>query len=101
MDARPVDLLTRSGRLLRIRPVEAADPCVHHASCDHAHGGVGYLVAEIGGRVVAVLSHHHHHGGGRHVHLCYAAGARGDGIGGHLLAVAGHVGGRELVTICG
>ena len=101
MDVRPVDLLTRSGRLLRIRPVEAADPCVRPVSCEHAHAAVAYLVAEIGGRVVAVLSHHRHQEGGRHVHLCYADGARGDGIGGHLLAVAGYVGGRELVTICG
>jgi hypothetical protein len=73
------DHLTRSGRLLRIRPAAPGER-VPGFAC--GAGGTPELVAEVSGRIVGWLERH----GPEHVHLCLHPEARGEGVAARMLA---------------
>ena len=86
--------LTRSGRLLQIRPV-ADDEAPPVFACRDS--GAPHLVAEFEGQPIAWLGRH----GLDHLHLCLHPDACGDGVATRLLALSRtDRAARCTVTVC-
>jgi hypothetical protein len=84
----PIDLLTASGRLVRVRTAASAEVAGLTIVCGvvrHAAGaGAVHLVAEMGGMIVAALTLLRE-AEGYVAHLCVRIEERGDAIGSRLL----------------
>ena len=103
---RSIDLLTASGRLVRVRLASRGEIEASSVACssalDTASDGAVHLVAELGGRIVAALTLLVD-GDGHAAHLCLAEDERGDAIDVRLIDQAAAALGVKLsrgVAVC-